>query len=273
MILCLSVATKTVRAIAIDCYGTLVDFADEAFVSAYDEVCRLQGLACSGRDLWDQWMEVWRQMAEEGRARENPPDGPPEAPRWYKHIDRLRPADGPVPSFRTYREEWLAHFARAFANLGVEGDPEAAYRHVQERLAEALAYPEAQDVLAALRPRFRLALLSNADDDFLLPCLAKNGLDFEVVVSSEGARAYKPHRAIFQAVADALSLDLEEILYVGDSRYSDVLGAKHAGMPMAWLNRPRAELPEDLPRPDYEIQSLAELLPLVGVEPLQAAGR
>jgi 2-haloalkanoic acid dehalogenase type II len=266
------VADKSIRAIAIDCYGTLVDFADDAFVQAYDEVCRLQGLACNGRELWEQWMEVWRQMAQEGRALENPPSGPSGRPGWYKYMDRLRPVDGPVRSFRTYREEWPPHFARAFDNLGVQGDPEAAYRHVQTRLAEAVAYADAHDVLAALRPRFRLALLSNADDDFLLPCLATNRLEFEVVVSSEGARAYKPHRAIFQAAADALALNVEEILYVGDSRYSDVLGAKHAGMPMAWVNRPRYELPEDLPRPDYEIRSLADLLPIVGVEPLQAGG-
>ena len=261
-------ANKSILAIAFDCYGTLVDFADDGFVSAYDEVCRLQGLLCNGRDLWDEWMEVWRRMAQEGSARESPPFGLPE----LRGMDRVRPVDGPAPSFRPYREEWPQHFAKAFGALGVRGDGEAAYRHVQARLAEASAYPETPHVLAALRPRFRLAVLSNADDDFLLPCLAGNGLEFEVVVSSERARAYKPHRAIFQVVADALALNLQEILYVGDSRYSDVLGAKNAGMPMAWLNRPGAELLEGVPRPDREIQSLADLLPFLGVDPLQAAG-
>lgn len=260
-------ANKSLLAIAFDCYGTLVDFADDGFVSAYDEVCRLQGLACSGRELWEQWMDVWRRMAQEGRARETPPFGIPE----LRGMDRMRPVDGPAPSFRPYREEWPEHFVKAFDALGVRGDGEAAYRHVQARLAEASAYPDTSRVVAALRPRFRLAVLSNADDDFLGPCLARNGLEFEMVVSSEGARAYKPHRAIFEAAATALGLSVEQILYVGDSRYSDVLGAKNAGMPMAWLNRAGAELPEGLPRPDHEIRSLADLLPALGVEPSEAA--
>jgi 2-haloacid dehalogenase len=253
------VATKPVGGIAFDCYGTLVDFADEGFISAYDEVCRLQGLACSGRELWDEWMEVWRQMAREGHVGEKPPRG------FLKPSDmnRLRPLDGPVPSFRTYRQDWPHHFATTFRNLGIEGDAEAAYRHVKTRLREAPAFPEASDVVEALRPHFRLAILSNADDDFLLPCLASNGLEFEVVVSSERVRAYKPHRAIFEATAKALALESEEVMYVGDSQFADVLGAKNAGMRMAWLNRAGAKLPEDIPRPDYEAQSLGALLPLI----------
>lgn len=251
-------AKESILAIAFDCYGTLVDFADEGFISAYDEVCRLQGLACTGRELWDEWMEVWRQMAREGRVGESPPRGS----LGLTDMNRLRPLDGPVPSFRTYGQDWPHHFARTFRNLGVEGDPEAAYRHVKTRLREAPAFPEASDIIDALRPHFRLAILSNADDDFLLPCLARNGLDFEVVVSSERVRAYKPHRAIFEAAAAALALERGEVLYVGDSHFSDVLGAKNAGMRMAWMNRAGAELPADIPRPDYEVQSLAALLPL-----------
>jgi FMN phosphatase YigB (HAD superfamily) len=115
-------------------------------------------------------------------------------------------------------------------------------------------------------------MLSNADDDFLRPCLARNGLDFPVVVSSESARAYKPHMAIFLTLSEALSLPPERILYVGDSRLADIVGAKNAGLQAAWINRQGARnrsieangsgaSDAVLARfpPDYEIASLTEL--------------
>ncbi len=105
------------------------------------------------------------------------------------------------------------------------------------RLAEAEAFPDARAAVEGLRARYQVALLSNADDDFLLPCLERNGIAFETVVSSESARVYKPHEAIFHGLAAELGLKTVDIMYVGDSHFADVLGAKHAGLRVAWLNR------------------------------------
>jgi 2-haloacid dehalogenase len=244
------------RVIAFDCYGTLVDFGDPGFLRAYDEVCRLQGLPCDGAALWDKWMDIWRRRAREPGGGESPPNGP-------MLVVEGRPLNGPPPAFCPYREEWPAHFAQAFSELCLRGDPEAAYQHVRRRLAEAAAFPEARTVIDGLRSRYGVALLSNADDDFLLPCLESNGLAFETVVSSESARVYKPHEAIFHGLADELGRKPAEIVYVGDSHFADVLGAKHAGLRVAWLNREGRPLPEGVPRPDLEVRSLSELAPLL----------
>jgi 2-haloalkanoic acid dehalogenase type II len=240
------------RAIAFDCYGTLVDFGDGGFQRAYDEVCRLQGLACDGPALWDKWMEIWRRRARQPGGGEGPPKGPALSVA-------TRPLKGPVPDYRLYREEWPEHFGQCFSELGLSGDPEAAYEHVRRRLAEATAFPEARAVVEEMRPRYRLALLSNADDDFLLPCLERNGLAFEVLVSSESARVYKPHEAIFHRLAAEMGLEPQEIMYVGDSQFADVLGAKHAGLRVAWLNSEGRQLPEGVPQPDFDLRSLGEL--------------
>jgi len=249
-------SSTALRAIAFDCYGTLVDFGDDGFQRAYDEVCRLQGLSCDGATLWDKWMEIWRRRARQPGGGEGPPRGPV--------LDvATRPLKGPVPNYRFYREEWPEHFAQCFDELGLQGDPAAAYEHVRRRLAEAEAFPEARAVVEGLRARYRLALLSNADDDFLVPCLERNGLAFRVVVSSESARVYKPHEAIFHVLAAELGLAPGEIMYVGDSHFADVLGAKHAGLRVAWLNREGRELPEGVPQPDLEVRALGELPPLL----------
>jgi FMN phosphatase YigB (HAD superfamily) len=115
-------------------------------------------------------------------------------------------------------------------------------------------------VVEALRGRYRLAILSNADDDFLHACLARNGLQFDVVVSSEVAQALKPDPAIFAHLAGALGLERHQILYVGDSPMPDIVGARRAEVRVAWLNRSGRPLPEDMPEPDLQIGSLCDLL-------------
>jgi putative hydrolase of the HAD superfamily len=67
---------------------------------------------------------------------------------------------------------------------------------------------------------------------------------------------------MFEEAASILQCRLQEILHIGDSQRSDVLGAKRAGMLAAWLNRRSEKLKPGVPKPDYEITDLRELLDL-----------
>jgi len=277
-----------IEAVVFDCYGTLVDFGDAAFADAYATICREQGLAIDGQTFYDKWMEVWRRLASiggssdpgsvgvaVGAAAENEPGPlseaepvPPQPQHHQKGALFSREMEGPLPVFRPYREEWPQHFDICFEELGVPGDGRKAQQRLHELIALAPAYPESLRVVEALRPHLRLALLSNADDDFLIPCLANNRLEFPMIVSSESAGAYKPHIAIFQRLADELALPPEKILYVGDSRVADVQGSKNAGMKAAWVNRPNPSnrsIEQGAGKrppvePDYEIDSQKRLL-------------
>jgi 2-haloalkanoic acid dehalogenase type II len=247
-------STDGIRAIAFDCYGTLIDFTDVGFKRVYHEICLRQGLACDGVALWEKWMEIWRRMASQGRAREMPRN---EATSWTQSRRTLE--------FRPYAVEWPEHFKACFSELGVEGDGVSAYQHVRNNLADAPAFDETVFVLSSLKSRYRLGILSNADDDFIGACLQRNGLEsaFEMIVTSESAGVYKPHEDIFHGFCESAGLERHEVLYVGDSQSADVFGAKNAGLPVAWVNRERAALKEGVPRPDHEIASLRDLLDLL----------
>ncbi len=227
---------------------------DVAFKRVYHEICVQQSLACDGTALWDKWMEIWRRMAAQGRARENPRN---EATSWTQ--------SRPTLAFRPYAVEWPEHFDACFRELGVEGDGVAAYQRVRDCLAGAPAYDETAFVLSMLKERYRIGILSNADDDFLTACLERNGLQsvFEIVVTSESAGFYKPHEDIFEEFCAAAGMPRHEVLYVGDSQSADVMGAKNAGMPVAWVNRDGSPLKEGVPQPDHEIASLSDLLDLL----------
>jgi 2-haloalkanoic acid dehalogenase type II len=182
---------------------------------------------------------------------------------------RSRALDGPVGQFRTYREEWTEHFAICFEELGVQGDAPAAHERLRELLCHAGAFPESRRVVERIGRRMPVAMLSNADDDFLHPTLGRNGLTFPVVISSESARAYKPHVAVFRHLTERMGMAPERVLYVGDSRLADVTGAKNAGLRAAWVNRKRNSEPSaagrSLLQPDYEVQTLDELVDVLGL--------
>lgn len=278
-----------IEAVAFDCFGTLIDFGDEAFAEAYGVICAEQGIDIDGKTFYDKWMEVWRRLTvspstelpgpggPDGAALVNTP-GPlsraediPEHPEHHAPSSgRNRALDGPVGPFRSYREEWTEHFALCFEELEVKGDAAAAHERLRELLCRAQAFPESRRVVEQISRRLPVAMLSNADDDFLYPTLRLNGLTFPVVISSESARAYKPHVAIFRSLSESMGLSPEQILYVGDSRLADVTGAKHAGLSAAWVNRKRnsewSASGRQLAEPDYEVATLDGLIDVLGLK-------
>jgi 2-haloalkanoic acid dehalogenase type II len=223
----------SIRAVAFDCYGTVVRFTTSDFIRTMAEIARAQGLEADPEVLWDRFVKAAFVFRGENVAR---------------------------PAYHSYEEAWAFQFERATRELGFEGDSSLAALRFKEKLSQAKAYAEVAEVLEALGARYRLAILSNADDDFLHACLARNGLEFDVVVSSEIAQALKPDPAIFAYLAGVLGLERHQILYVGDNPMPDIVGARRAGVPVAWLNRSGHPLPEDMPEPDLQVGSLRDLL-------------
>ena len=219
-----------------DAYGTLIDFTEPDFIATMAEICGQQRLDADAADLWKRFLRASYFMRSE------------------HHHD---------PVYKRYDQAWADQFEHVFKRLKLPGDPCAAANHLKARLAGAPAYGEARPVIEALRPHYRLALLSNADDDFLNEVLDRNGLRFETVISSEQAGAIKPNPAIFGYAAGVLGIASRHILYAGDNPIPDVLGPINAGMQAAWINRTNQPRPRRIPRPTYRLRSLSGLVPLL----------
>jgi 2-haloacid dehalogenase len=125
----------------------------------------------------------------------------------------------------------------------------------------------AEEVLAALRGRVGLALITNGLEEVQRPRLERSTIGgcFDAVVISEEVGAAKPDPAIFDvALARMGHPPREQVLMVGDSLTSDIAGANRSGIDACWFN------PAGLPLPQapgvqvrYEIRELGELLELV----------
>jgi putative hydrolase of the HAD superfamily len=165
------------------------------------------------------------------------------------------------------RGEEVSHDAwrAALAACGV-GDPAQVDRAEQEWARQERAslrlFP---DVLPALehfaRAGVRIGLVTNgagAVQRDKLDALGLTGRFDPLVVSSE-AGVKKPDPAIFAIALAAARLPASGTWFVGDNLWHDMPGAIETRIRGVWLNRDGRPLPEDGPRPDAVIASLAEL--------------
>ena len=224
---------RQVTTIIFDMYDTLVDNDSQRWNVTFADIARDQALGVSGQVLGDAWHAV-----EEGfKTRRVIPGAP----------------------FESYFEGWKDCFANAFTRLGVTGDADSAANKAIRDLCDRKPFPETHDALDILQENWRTAVLSNADDRYLIPNIQLLGRSFEAILSSESARCYKPLPQLFQTMLRRLSVAPAETVYVGDKQFEDVQGASNVGMHTVWINRTNAPPNPALPPPEFQIRSLLEL--------------
>lgn len=91
--------------------------------------------------------------------------------------------------------------------------------------------PNARQILAALKQKYRLAVISNSDGSIskLLECLGLADL-FETITDSGNVGVQKPHPEIFHSALRSLNVAADESVYIGDVYSIDYVGARNAGM-------------------------------------------
>ena len=108
-------------------------------------------------------------------------------------------------------------------------------RRWEKSFSSIRAYPFMAEALKAASGRYKLAILSDFPLGCKLDALGVSGL-FCFEASSEEFGALKPSGIPFRAMLDALGLQPEEVLYVGDSESKDIRGASAAGMRSALIS-------------------------------------
>jgi 2-haloacid dehalogenase len=129
------------------------------------------------------------------------------------------------------------------------------------------AFDDSADALQRLHERFKLAPITNCDDNLFAASQPKLGVEFDWVITAEQARAYKPSHRNFELAFERIGLPRERILHVAQSLYHDHVPAKELGLTSVWIDRrggkegsgatPPAEASPDLTLPD--MRSLSEL--------------
>jgi len=160
--------------------------------------------------------------------------------------------------FRFLRKQVIAKIAVA---AGYTSDlVEPAFEVFDHARNDIDFYPDVMPALELLAEDFVLVAVTNGNAN--LETIGIRHL-FRAVVAAAEAGFAKPARPIFdQAVARTGCLPTE-ILHVGDHPETDVNGAREAGLRTAWINRNEQAWPDELPRPDAIVTTIAELQQLL----------
>ena len=178
---------------------------------------------------------------------------------------RIKLDDPGVVKSTTDIGRWTMYFESILADVGADGlakDVLAEMRayHSKSNLWEVVP-AEVRTALDALRGRFRMSVISNANGT-VRDKLERVGLAgyFEAILDSHEEGVEKPDPAIFRRGMERTGATPEASLYVGDMYHIDVVGAREAGMDAVLLDP--AGLHAD--KPVKRMPSIAGLPGLLG---------
>src|SRR5579872_4315225 len=165
--------------------------------------------------------------------------------------------------FRPYREV-LESVVREFAAKLQFTPTTEEVRSLPDSLSTWRPWPDTVAALHQLKTRFRLAILSNVDDDLFALTRPRLEVDFDEVITAQQAQAYKPSLKIFELALSRIQAPAHRVLHVGQSIYHDVIPAQSLGLATVWVNRPSARAGVGAVKaahatPDLEVSTLTEL--------------
>jgi 2-haloacid dehalogenase len=213
-----------------DCYGTLINWEDGILR------CLHRILAAHGKDTDDATiLKLYGDF--EARAEQG--------------------------DYRPYRDVLQSVVQQFGDQLGFSATVQEM-RSLPESLPSWKPWPDTVSALSELRKRFRLAIVSNVDDDLFAATQPQLGVEFNQIITAQQAQAYKPSLKIFELALSRVGVPAHRILHVGQSLYHDVLPAQSLGLATVWVNRPSARkgvgaVKAAEAQPDLQVSSLAEL--------------
>ena len=130
-------------------------------------------------------------------------------------------------------------------------------------------FPDTVEALRLMKKRYKLAIISNVDDDLFAPAARALGVEIDAVVTSQQCRSYKPNHVNFSKAQERMGIGKEGWLHVAESLYHDIGPANDLGIASVWVNRghdnPEGATRRYDARPDMEVHGLEELVREMGL--------
>ena len=156
----------------------------------------------------------------------------------------------------------LVSLARTLAEVGhpSEDDAQRLFEvYNAARFAATRPFAGVRDLLIHLRGRYQLGVVSNGNT---YPDRVGLGGIFSFAVLAQDCGLAKPDPRIFELALNKCGRGAAQVVHVGDSLESDVMGAKGCGIRSVWLNMNGATNDTGI-APDHEIGDLRELLDIL----------
>jgi len=219
----ISVTGRPYDVITFDCYGTLIDW-ESAIAGAFAEAAAEDGVALDRPSVLHAYELVEPQVERE----------------FYRpYRDVLHETAFRVAQMLGWR---VAYERCSFLALSLpRWTPFADTNAALEQLAAAGC---------------RLGILSNVYDDLIAETRKHFRVPFDLVITAQQVRSYKPAPAHFTAARERIGN--ARWLHAAQSNYHDIVPCNALGIPTAWINR-KGERPLPGGTPMHEFRDVAGL--------------
>jgi 2-haloacid dehalogenase len=198
------------EALIFDVFGTVVDWRS-TIIREGGELGRRKNLAVD----WAAFADAWRS-------------------RYAPSMDRVRRGEIPWTKLDDLHR---ASLEGLLAEFGVEGLSEEEKDHLNRIWHRLAPWPDAVAGLTRLKESYLIAPLSNGNVALLVNMAKRAGLPWDLILSAELVRHYKPDPETYLMAPDLLDLQPEQVMMVA-AHPDDLRAARKNGLRTAYVPRP-----------------------------------
>jgi 2-haloacid dehalogenase len=221
---------KQISFVTFDVYGTLIDW-ETGIYEAFSAEAERDGFTIERDQLIPLFFEIQRQIQ--------------------------------AGSYELYAEVLRRTAVQIAKRLGWPLEPSRS-GFLPESVQRWPPFKETNPVLQRVAKSCKVGLISNIDDKLLGLTRRHIPLDFDLVVTAQQVRSYKPDPAHFTECERRIG-GRRGWVHVAASYYYDVEPCVKKKIPVVWVNRHRETLAPGQRKPDAEVHNLREAAKLLGV--------
>ena len=221
---------KQVSFVTFDVYGTLIDWETGAY-EAFQAEAERDGFTIEREELIPLFYEVQKQIQ--------------------------------AGSYELYAEVLRRTAVQIAKDLGWPLEPSRS-GFLPESVQRWPPFKETIPTLQKIAKKYRNGLISNIDDKLLGQTRRHIPLDFDLVVTAQQVRSYKPDPAHFIECERRIG-GKKGWVHIAASYYYDVEPCLKRKIPVIWVNRNKEQLEGSQKKPDAEVTNLREAAKLIDV--------
>ena len=219
---------KNVSFVTFDVYGTLIDWETGVY-EAFQAEAERDGFSIERDELISLFHEIQRQIQ--------------------------------AGSYELYAEVLRRTAVQIAKKLGWPLEPSRA-GFLPDSVQRWPSFKETNPVLQKVAKKYKIGLVSNIDDKLLGQTRRHIPLEFDLVVTAQQVRSYKPDLAHFVECERRIG-SKRGWVHIASSYYYDVEPCLKRKIPVIWVNRAKEQLEGNQKKPDAELPNLREAAKLI----------
>jgi len=213
---------KKVNFVSLEVYGTLIDWETGVY-RAFQEEAEKDGFTIDRDQLIPLFLETQREIM--------------------------------AGSYELYAEVLRRTAVKCASELGWEIEPVRS-SFLPNSIPSWPPFRDSNALLDRLKKKYQIGLLSNIDDKLLGATRRHFRADFDLVVTAQQVRSYKPDPAHFKECQRRIGTGAKKTwVHIATSLYTDIQPCMKLKIPHIWINK-KKEAFEGQKKPDAEVKDL-----------------